>query len=193
MQKNSFKQNQSLSTNIKKISDSLGYQVEEITTQMAQLKLTTESQLSKMQQTLKENRQNIVEKDTQKSGEIESLNKRMRLIVNEIDDQRKTIESQVSYIRRIEQVEAKAQDVWEMLEHSKKGGQQSQLSSMSGDNFQKEIKELSNQLSTLKHSMAKKIEELRNDMTKGFELNNCQALEKKLNTKINETVMALTR
>ena len=64
---------------------------------------------------------------------------------------------------------------------------------MSGDTISKDVKELSNQLSSLKHSMTKKIEEMRNDITKGFELNNCPALEKKINTKINETVMALTR
>jgi hypothetical protein len=43
----------------------------------------------------------------------EGVSKRIRIITNEIDDLKKQLDGQVVIVRRIETVEAKAQELWE--------------------------------------------------------------------------------
>ena len=118
----------------------------------------------------------------------EGVSKRIRIITNEIDDLKKQLDGQVVIVRRIEAVEAKAQELWEQLDNVKSGSNEDTTEHLMND-----IKSVTNTIFAIKSSLHKELADFKEDVSKGFQTNSTAVLEDKLNERINDSVKALTR
>jgi hypothetical protein len=94
----------------------------------------------------------------------EGVNKRLRLLTNEIDDNRKQLDGQIVLVRRIEAVESKAQEIWEMMEDVKSGSQGGDAT----EHLQNDIKSVTNTIFALKSQINKEIHEFKDEVNKNF-------------------------
>jgi hypothetical protein len=118
----------------------------------------------------------------------EGVSKRIRIITNEIDDIKKQLDGQVIIVRRIEAVEAKAQELWEQMDNVKSGSNEDTTEHLMND-----IKSVTNTIFSIKSSLHKELSDFKEDVNKGFQTNSTAILEEKLNERINDSVKALTR
>lgn len=82
----------------------------------------------------------------------EGVSKRIRIITNEIDDVKKQLDGQVVIVRRIEAVESKAQDLWEMMDSVKNGSNDE-----TNEHLMNDIKSVSNTIFAIKSSLHKEL------------------------------------
>jgi hypothetical protein len=80
----------------------------------------------------------------------------LRIITGEVDDQRKQLDGQIVLVRRIEAVETKAQDIWDMMDEVKKNSQ-----AHANDQMLNEIKSVTNMVFAVKSAMNKQMEEFK--------------------------------
>ena len=93
---------------LKAMSETLGKQLEELRGTSSDFKAVVDEQLAKLKEGVNANRQLTIEKESQKNGDIDSINKRFKTVTTEIDEIRSELNSQVILLRRIEGVETKA-------------------------------------------------------------------------------------
>ena len=98
--------------------------------------------------------QHFTDKDKGQTVLHEQVNRRLRTITNEIDDLRKQLDGQVVIVRRIEAVETKSQDIWELMEEVKQNSQAAQ-----NDQFMREIQSLTSTVFSIKSAMHKELED----------------------------------
>ena len=82
----------------------------------------------------------------------EGVSKRIRIITNEIDDVKKQLDGQVVIVRRIEAVESKAQDLWEMMASVKNGSNDE-----TNEHLMNDIKSVTNTIFAIKSSLHKEL------------------------------------
>ena len=98
----------------------------------------------------------LLEKDRLGIDRTDGLAKRLRIITGEVDDQRKQLDGQIVLVRRIEAVETKAQDIWDMMDEVKKNSQ-----AHANDQMLNEIKSVTNMVFAVKSAMNKQMEEFK--------------------------------
>lgn len=116
------------------------------------------------------------------------MNKRFKTLTTEIDEIRGNLDSQVILLKRIEGVEAKAQDLWVLMEKS--GRVVGKAPEGAGEEG---TKALAATVSGLRVQLTKRLDDLKAEVAAGFELNSNALLEAKFNERLADAVTALTR
>lgn len=102
----------------------------------------------------------MTERDANRTADIDNINKRLRTIVNEIDDLKRAMDGNVILAKRVEGVEAKAQDLWVLMGQAKKGGG-SGGSGETSESILNEFKLLHKAIFDSKYQLGKRCDELK--------------------------------
>lgn len=132
-----------------------------------------------------------------KNDEYDKLNKRISNLYNEVDIVKTGTELQNKLAKRLEHVEAKAQDIWFMLGDIRKS------IPPSSEVMMNDLKQQTVSLQNFKHQTHKRFDEIKDEFKKAMDANNVADLEGKssiyllylvkLTERINEAVKVLTR
>jgi hypothetical protein len=106
----------------------------------------------------------IEDKDKGQTALHEGVNKRLRIITNEVDDLKKQLDGQIVLVRRIEAVEAKAHELWEMMDEVKSGAGNGEAQ----EHLMNDIKSVTSTVFAIKSSLNKELHEFKEEVSKGF-------------------------
>ena len=175
-------------TALKTLDQSTKTGLEDLQTKHSELQQSMINRLNAVYEQINKEHTHFEDKDKGQTVLHEGVSKRIRIITNEIDDLKKQLDGQVVIVRRIETVEAKAQELWEQMDNVKNGSNEDTTEHLMND-----IKSVTNTIFAIKSSLHKELADFKEDVSKGFQTNSTAVLEDKLNERINDSVKALTR
>ncbi len=172
----------------KSLADSLTLQLNQFRGTFDEYKEQMAQSFKDIDTSIMQNQKLLLDKDAQRGDQIDVVKKSLRTVTGEVDDLRKQLDGFTIIFRRIDAIETKTHDLWELIESVKKGSQ-----AEVNENVITELKNVSNSVFQIKNTLNKRIDELKEDTTLQFERNSVEKLEEKINEKINDVVQALTR